>query len=348
MKTKFKNSKELLKVFGTIENILKKNKEENKLRYVKLEAVGDKLCIIAKNPYMKLKYIVENTLEIEGDAALYNCKTLCSLLNVLNGEIYIDNNTISNDKCQYTIQKINIEGYPEEIIPNIINRKKINTENFKEAINNVIAATSKLEGNILSGIYIDKNKLVSCDQNRIFIKKLQLEEELENVILSKEIVNEIIKLPFEENIYMSLFGNTVIFEDSNITIASNLLSGKYPKYDMMLPKDIKQEIIFNKKDFEMAINLVSPILNIETNEIDLNIKDSTFLVSTRNNNQMANTKFDVKQSNIEETNVKFNIFYLIDMLKANNEEIKIKTYKDNIGYSFESKDSKQFIMPLIN
>lgn len=348
MKVKFKNSKELLKVFGTIENILKKNKEENKLKYVKLEKLNNKLCIQVRNPYMRLKYIVNDTLEIEGGPILYDCKTLYSLLNVLNGEIYINDNIISNDKCKYNIQNINIEGYPEDIIPNIINRKKISTEDFKESINSVITATSKLEGNILSGIYIDKNKLVSCDQNRIFIKNLQLNEELDNVVLSKEIVNEIIKLPFEEYIYMSIFGNSVIFEDSNIKIVSNFLNGKYPKYDMMLPKDVKQEINFNKKDFELAINLVLPILNMETNEINLKIKDSTIFVSTKNNNQMANTQFNIKEHNIEETNIKFNIFYLMDMLKANSEEIKIKTYKNNIGYSFESKNSKQFIMPLIN
>lgn len=45
LNVKFKNSKKLLKVLGTIENILRKNKEDNKLKYIKLENINNKLCL---------------------------------------------------------------------------------------------------------------------------------------------------------------------------------------------------------------------------------------------------------------------------------------------------------------
>lgn len=347
LNVKFKNSKKLLKVLGTIDNILRKNKEENKLKYIKLEKINDKLCFSARNLYMRLSYIIENTLNIEGDSILYDSKMLISLLNVLDGEIHIKDNIIKNNKCEYDIPYINPDGYPEDIIPIIINKKELNTERFKEAIENVITATSKTEG-ILSGIYIDSNKLVSCDQNRIFIKYLEIQENLDNIILSKELVNEILKLPFEETIYMSLIGNNVIIEDSNLRIVSNFIVGKYPKYEMMLPKDIKYEIIFNKQDLENALNMLLPIIDTETMHCELEIEDSNINILVNNGNKKAKTNINIENTPIEKFKVKFNARYLLDMLKANENEIKINTYNDNIGFSFTSDHSKQFIMPMIN
>lgn len=347
LNVKFKNSKELLKVLGTIENILRKNKEENKLKYIKLENINNKLCLFARNSFMRLSYIIKDTIEIQGNSILYDFKILSSILNTLNGDIEIKENIIKNDKCEYNIPYIDSEGYPEDIIPNIINKKELNTQDFKEAIEDVIAATSKIEG-ILSGIYIDSNKLVSCDQNRIFIKELEINEPLDNVILSKDLVNEILKLPFEEKIYMSILGNNIIFEDENLRLIGNFIAGKYPKYEMMLPKEKNYEIIFKKDDLENAINLLLPIIDTETMNCELQFKDSKLLINVKNENKKAKTEIIIENTSLEDFEVKFNAKYLLDMLKANKEEIKITTYKDNIGFKFESQKAKQFIMPMIN
>ena len=346
MQVKFKNSRELLKVFGTIENILKKNKEDNKLKYVKLETLNNQLCIVARNPYTKLKYIVKDTLEIKGEPVLYDSKILFSLLNVLEGEIEIKEQIISNNRCKYEIPNIDVSNYPDDIIPNIINKKELNFEEFKNAITQVLPATSKVDG-ILSGIYININKIVSCDQNRIFIKKINTQDSLDNIVISKDLINEILKLPFEDKIYMSIFGNNIIFEDNNLSIASNMLVGKYPKYEMMLPKNQKNEILLKNKDLEEAINLILPIINIETMSCNLIFENNNLIVSVKNGNKKAETSINIKSNIKDKIQIKFNAQYLIDMLKANLEDITIKTYEDNIGFSFESKNSKQFIMPQI-
>lgn len=347
LNVKFKNSKKILKVLGTIENILRKNKEDNKLKYIKLENLNNKLCLYACNNFMKLSYIIEDTIEIQGDSILYDFKLFSSILNILNGEIEIIKDVIKNNKCEYNIPIIDSEGYPQNIIPNIANKKELNTQDFKEAIEDVISATSKLEG-VLSGIYIDSNKLVSCDQNRIFIKKLKTNEILDNIIMSKDLVNEILRLPFEDQIYMSIFGNNIIFEDCNLRIISNVLNGRYPKYEMMLPKDIKYEIIFNKYDLENAISLLLPVIDTETMSSELEFKNGKLLIYAINGNKKAKTEITIENKPIEDFKVKFNAKYLLDMLKANRKEIKINTYNENLGFSFSSNNSKQFIMPIIN
>lgn len=347
LNVKFINSKELLKIFGTIENILKKNKEDNKLKYIKLENLNNKLCISARNQYMRIKYIIQDTLEIEGDAVLYDSKTLISLLNVLEDEIQIKEQTISNAKCEYVIPYIDVEGYPDDILPNIINKKELNTEEFKEAIIKVLPATNPAI-DVLSGIYLDKNKLVACDQNRIFINKINIKEELENIILPRELVNEFLKLPFNESVYISIFGNNIMLEDENLLISSNTINKKYPKYEAILPKEEKNKITFHKKDLEKAINLMLPIINKETLRIDLNFKNSNIIITCKNGNKRGDTSIDIESNVVEDFTTLFNAQYLIDMLKAHKEEIEITIYKDNLVFNFESENSQQYIMPLLD
>lgn len=346
LNVKFKNSKELIKVLGTIENILRKNKEENQLKYVKLDNINNKLCISARNTNMRLKYTLEDTIEIEGTSILYEFKTLFSLLNVLDGEISIKENTISNDKCEYIIPNVIPTSYPEDIIPNITNKKELIFEGFKQAIINVLPATSPIF-DVLSGVYIDKDKLVTCDQNRLFVNKLNVEQELDEIILPKELVNEILKLPFKEKIYISTFGQNIIIEDEFLFISSNTINKKYPNYKMMLPKQEKNKITFNKKDLEKAINLMLPIIDNSTMRIDLNIYNSYIAINCKNGNKRGDTEINIESNITEELKVKFNAQYLIDMLKTHKNEIEITTYSDNTGFNFKSENSTQFIMPLV-
>ena len=350
MKVKFTNSKELLRVLSTAENILKKNKSDNKLQYIKLEKVGDKLCIIARNPFMRLGYYVEDTISIEGDSALYEYKTLISLLNVLDNEIEINDNEIKNKKCKYSIPIVDAEGYPEDVLPEAVNLSEINTKEFIDGLNGVFCATAKNEyESVLTGVYINGNQLVTCDSNRIHIKTLNTE--LNKVILSRDMVSELLRLPFQEKIYMSIFGQNVIFEDNNLYIASNFLVGKYPEYENLLPKDEKNKIFFNKKDLENALNLIMPVADEFKNNCCLEIRQDNARIYIENKTKKAETLIPVSLSEeIEEPiNVMFNINYLIDMLRVNKEEITMtKYYQQDSGYMFTSSNAKQYIMPMFN
>lgn len=350
MKVKFRNSKKLLRVLSTAENILKKNKSDNKLQYLKLENVNGKLCIIAKNPYMQLGYYVEDLISIEGDSALYEYKTLISLLNVLDDEIEIDDNKIKNKKCNYTIPVIDINDYPEESTPEAMNKKEINTKEFISGLEKVFCAVQKNEyESVLTGVYVNGNELVACDSNRLFMH--ELEKELDKVILSRDLVSELLRLPFNEKINMSIFGNKVIFEDDNIYIDCNFIAGDYPKYKQLLPQKFINEIYFNKKDLEEALNLIMPVIDINRNNCKLDIGQNDMLVYIENEQKGAETVIPIDVKNELNGNIKtmFNINYLFDMLKSNKDSITMLIAEgSNEGFMFTSEKAKQYIMTMRN
>ena len=350
LKVKFRNSKKLLRVLSTAENILKKNKSDNKLQYLKLENVNGKLCIIAKNPYMQLGYYVEDLISIEGESKLYDYKTLISLLNVLDDEIEINDNKIKNKKCNYTIPIIDTIGYPEENTPESMNKKELDTKDFISGLEKVFCAVQKNEyENVLTGVYVNGDELVACDSNRLFM--YQLEKELDKVILSKDLINELLRLPFNEKINMSIFSNKVIFEDENIYIDCNFIAGDYPKYKQLLPQNFINEIYFNKKDLETALNLIMPVIDINRNNCKLDIGQNDMLIYIENEQKQAETviPIDIKNELNENIKTMFNINYLFDMLKSNEENIKMLIAKgNNDGFMFTSEKAKQYIMTMKN
>lgn len=348
LKVKFENSKDLLRVLATVENILKANKQDNDLKYIKLENINNTLHLVARNHYMRLGYYVSNVLSIEGDSILCENKVLNALLNVMDGVIEISGDIIKNDKCTYTIPSITAENYPVDILPQVENRVEFDTLQFKTAVENVIAATDVTEG-VLSGVYLDNNKFVGCDQKRIFMNGLQKDCEQQKLILSKELLNEVLRLPFEDKIYMSIFGQNTIIEDSNLCVACNLIAGKYPKYDAVLPKDIENQIIIKKSEFEYALNLVTPIVNQDTGECIIEFQNGQALICAKEGSRKAETSISITNKNEikDPKKIKFNIKFLNDMLRANGEDIDVTTYSDNIGVMFRSGNSEQYIMPLI-
>ena len=200
---------------------------------------------------------------------------------------------------------------------------------------------------VLTGVYVNGNQLVACDSKRIHIKTLGTE--LDKVILSRDMVNELLRLPFQEKMYISIFGQNVIFEDDNLYIASNFIVGGYPKYEQLLPKDEKNKISFNKKDLENALNLIIPVADQYKNNCCLEIRQDNAKIYIENETKKAETLIPVSLSEEldEPIGVMFNINYLMDMLKVNLEDITMIQHEgQHLGYSFISGNAKQYIMPM--
>lgn len=350
LSAKFEVNDVLLRVLKTAENILSYNKTETSLKCLNLKNDNGKLKITARNPFMRLEYIVDSANEIEGDSALYENKTLIPLLRVANGTITINDGVIKCGGCKYKIPCLDSKDYPDDVLPEITNFDNLDAAQFKQAIDNALVATEKTMTAVLSGIYIGSDKVIGCDSKRMIMQKIDNINNLKDVVLSKEIIKEIPNLPFKNNIKAAIFGGNVILRDENITLCSSLLAEKYPKVEQILPKELKDIILIKRDSLNNALIMVSPILDDETKECILEYTDSEMQITSINGADEAKIKIGIEadQPIDEPIKVKFNMQFLSDMAKISGENITMESYKDNIGYMFNSGEVKQYIMPLIN
>lgn len=350
LKVKFENSDELLKVLRTAENILSVNTAENKLKFIKFSNVGGKLQICAINPYMRLYYVYNKVSSIEGKAGLYDYKTLLSLLGVIQGELTIDDGAIKCKKCSYKIPCVDDSDYPDDILPEITNFAKVDGNKFITALEKVFPATDKILNGSLSGVHMNNNKLLACDSKRIVTYNLELNESINDTILPKDLVKEMLRLPFGNKIYLTKFGENIIAQDENITIMCAKLVDKYPKVEQLLPKSVSNEINIKNEDLYNALVMITPIMDNDVKQCYLKYDNEKMFISADNGVDSAVTDISIHTKNNinEKIEVKFNAQLLLDMLKASDKEIKMETYSDNIGYKFTSGSVMQYIMPIVN
>lgn len=350
LNVKFEVNDELLRVLRTAENILSYNKTETSLKYLNLTNDNGKLKIIARNPFMRLEYIVEGTSDINGDSALYENKTLISLLRVAKGDVTINDGQIKCSGCKYKIPCMENNDYPNDTLPDITNFDNLDAEKFGQAIDNALVATDKTTYGVLSGVYIGYDKVIGCDRKRIIMQKIENIEYIKDVVLSKEVIKEIPNLPFKDVIKASVFGGNIILKDENITLCSALLNEKYPKIEQLMPKEIKNIVLLKKDSLYNALVMVSPILDDVTKKCILEYTDSEMQITSINGADEAKIKIDIEatQPINNPVEVKFNMQFLIDMAKTSGKNITMESYKDNIGYMFNSGGLKQYIMPMIN
>lgn len=350
LNVKFKVNDELLRVLRTAENILSYNKTETSLKYLNLTNNNGKLKIIARNPFMRLEYIVDGASDINGKSALYENKTLIPLLRVAKGNVIINDGQIKCGGCSYKIPCMDSNSYPADILPEITSADVLDAEQFKQAIDNAIIATDKTISSVLSGVYIGDDKVIGCDGKRIIMQKIGNIEHIKNIVLSKEVIKEIPNLPFKEVIKASIFGGNIILQDEKITLCSALLNEKYPKVEQIMPKELKDIVLIKKDSLYNALVMISPILDDETKKCILEYTDSEMQITSINGADEAKIKIGIEaeQSISNPIEVKFNMQFLNDMTKISGKNITMESYKDNVGYMFNSGEVKQYIMPIIN
>ena len=185
LNVKLKKTEDLLKVLNAAENILSINTGENKLKFIKFANVDNKLHISGRNPYMRFEYVYNETEGISGECGLYECKTLLSLINVINESIEINDGSIKSKKVQYKIPCVDGSDYPDDEFPNVENWTEIDSKSLIDAITNVASATDKITESAMSGVYIGENKLLACDSKRIFMQDLKINKQISDNILPK-------------------------------------------------------------------------------------------------------------------------------------------------------------------
>ena len=350
IKIKFENNEKFLKVLKSMENVINVNSDETKLKFIKFGSINRELCITAINPSTRIMYCPKDIQYMEGDSVLYDVKKLISLLSVAKGNVTIDGEEIKSNKCKYKISFADAIDYPGDILPEITNYSEINTDEFIEGLNSTILATDKviIEG-AMSGVYLNNNKMMACDSQRLFTYQIELKENMNNVILPKNLIKEVLRLPWRDKLYFTQFGERIIITDGDITITSNKLNKEYPKVENILPSKVKNEMTIDKNEFYNALLVVMPVLDDYKKICNLEYSNDKMQIFINNGKESAKTEIPIKIKNeIEEPiHIKFNMQFLLDVIKASKEEIKIKTFTENLGYMFESGKAMQFIMPMI-
>ena len=312
----------------SLERVTVKNPSLPVLQSILLETRDKSLILKATNLDVGLEITIPAKIEKNGSVALSG-NVLGSFLSGLSSDetikldIINNNLLISTKRNSTVIKSYPIDDFP--IIPKIEkeNRFTIETEKLVSGIKSVVYASSLSDMKPeISSVYLysDVGELifVSTDSFRLSEKRFNLKvsgEEGVSIILPYKNAIEAARI-FEgstEVLDVYFNKNQIFIVSPTIYFTSRVVSGVFPDYKQIIPKDKKSEVVVLKRDLVDSIK-ISNIFSDKFNKVNLKIipSDSLFEISSKNQDKGESSTTLAATVEGEDVNVSLNAKYLLD------------------------------------
>lgn len=238
-------------------------------------------------------------------------------------------------KCSNS--EFNIVGLSADEFPNInpleegLNKISFDKELLKEMIKRTSFAASIDENNgAMTGVLLEMKEdsltMVAIDGIRMAItRELMKNGENKKIIIPAKIINEISRIINESELEestvdMVLSDKKAIFIINNIKVILRLLEGEFIDYNRIIPKENEIEITVNRNDLLDSVERASLLAKVgKNNLIKLNIKENEIEITSKSEEGSVSEKVVVSKVG-KDLVIGFNSKYLIDILKATEEE----------------------------
>jgi DNA polymerase-3 subunit beta len=323
--------------------------------HILLIANENRLTVKATDQEIGLKVKTEHIdIQIEGKATA-NGKKLLEIVRILKEDNIVletieDTLHITQGSSKFKLPMFNIEEFPE--FPNLDNLPSIELNSmeliqmFKKVSPAIDTNNPKYELNgALLNIKDNEIDIVGTDTRRLAIGKIENSNNTTlSIIIPKKAIVEIQKLFFNQ---IEIFYNetNLIITTQDHYFFTNLINGKYPDYERIVPKNLKHTITLPKSKIIESIKQITTI----SQEIKIIFKnDSIIFKSLSEDNATAETEIEFKTEFEEEFILAVNSKYLLDFLgQIDSEEFRIGLNEPNLPFIVQSNNFYTVIMPII-
>ena len=305
---------------------------------------------------------------IEQGCVALNARVYMDIIRRLPGEEIL----VESDAQDITIIKSNktefkIYGHPGDEFPLLPKVEKnteyaINSVILKNMIKQTIFSVSNDEYKLaMTGeqfkIKGDSFKLAAVDGFRIALRETTLEENKdgdEEIIIPAKTLNELNKvLPSDKDItiYVYITDKHVLFELQECRIVSRLIEGEFIKYENFFQNEFKTLVTANKDylidSLERAVLISKGPVKI--NSVKLKIENDMIEITSKTEAGVFYDEISVEVDGVD-LEIGFNPKYIIDALKAIDEETVILQFNTNLTPCIikgqGSDDGRYLVTPL--
>lgn len=261
------------------------------LSNVLLQTDNGSLRISATNLEMGISTTIGAKVEVAG-AITVPAKTFLEFIKSLPPErvdMELDEatSTLSVKCARY---KSNIKGVHHEEFPLIPTYDKSQGDEFvivspKTMIDQtVFAAATDMSRPTLTGIFlkIDNNDLsmASADGFRLSVKQAVTPNQVNlEVVVPANSMREVAKLSSNEAVKGKIRANQIIFSSENTNIYSQLLEGKFPDYNNIIPTSYQTSIVVDRNSLKNAVKVANIFSQDNAHIVKFTVTQETLIVS---------------------------------------------------------------------
>jgi DNA polymerase III subunit beta len=308
------------------------------LSNVLLNAGGGSLEVVGSDGEVELSSRCNAVIVVEGSITVPARKLFDICRALPEGNIKIefksDNLLLSIGKSRYKLSTLGAKDYPlmaskAQSGDGLLGSAAVASFVIQGAdLKDLISRTAFAMGNndaryYLNGLFLelsDKVRVVATDGHRLAVCDLASEvsvPETVGVIIPRKAVGEMGRL-FSDGGHLTLsFGSGYIRADSaDASLVANLIDGKYPDYQRVIPTGLNGTITANRAYLASALSRASILANEKIRGVKLTPSNNVLEIEASNpDSEIAVDLIDVEFSG-ESFEVGFNVTYLIDALKS--------------------------------
>src|ERR1043166_7025359 len=262
--------------------------------------------------------------------------------------------------------KFRLPGISKDTFPELPGFKstplKLPAAALKLLIDRTIFAITQEEGRYtLSGAKFelagDGVKMVTTDGHRLAFAATAtgVSENTDlDVLIPRKTLSELTKLTndFDGDINLGADENHVYFQVGSRLLISRMLSGQFPNYEMVMPKNNDRSATFDTGALSQAVRRVSLMADDRSHAIRFHLSKEQLLISAQNSDEGEARETLESDYAGDETDIGFNAQYLQDFLNVVGSEKVAFEFKDGNSQaqlrpvSDNSDDYKYIVMPM--
>ncbi len=354
---------------GFVQGIVEKKSTIPVLSNILIESVGENnIRIVGTDLDVTIRCEAEADIKKAGSMCI-QARKLFDIVRLLpDADVHFtkDENEwvkLNCGKSNFRLAGVNREQFPE--VPSFKSAPmKLSADIFNHFIQNTaFAITNEQSRFTLSGakFMIDGGmaRMVTTDGHRLaFIeKKLNTEAtDAMDALIPKKALMELTKIARDAKGEVS-FGedpNHIYFEVNGSLLITRKLSGTFPNYEMVIPKDNDKTAIFDAEEMKNAIRRVSLMADERTRSVRMTIRANEIEIGAQSSEEGEASEKVVADYTGEEVEVGFNAQYLQEFLnvvvageaessdttekETDGETVRVKETGNRLRIAFEFKD----------
>jgi len=271
--------------------------------------------------------------------------------------------TVECDRSKFRLPGISKETFPE--LPGFKSTPlKLPASVLKLLIDRTIFAITQEEGRYtLSGAKFELDdkavRMVTTDGHRLAYVSTKESVEVNkssglDVLIPRKTLAELTKLTadFDGDISLGSDENHVYFQVGSRLLISRMLSGQFPNYEMVMPKNNDQSATFDTTSLNQAIRRVALMADDRSHAIRFHLSKEQLLISSQNAEEGEARETIETNFAGDDTDIGFNAQYLQDFLNVVGTEKISFEFKDGNSQaqlkpvSDDGREYKYIVMPM--
>ena len=306
---------------------------------VLLEASNDMLTIKASDNNVGFKSSIPVSVIVPGSTTVF-CEKLSAVLKNIpdvdlditeeNGLLNISPSDKGSADFTVNIKTIDASKFPELETVDDDSFFSITQRDYFDMIDKTSFAVADNDTrHFLTGVYMEKKNgklvLVATDGKKLACVRRQFEQDIPDfqpAIIPVRFLNLIKTIGSGEGVFSIAIdeGKMFVKIDSRL-IYSSLITGNYPNYEKVIPKNLEHSLVMKTEDIEKAITLISILAENNSKRIFITLHANEMTVSGENT-EFGDSKQDLPcEYNGPENTISFNFAVLQNPIKKMGSEM---------------------------